>query len=233
MDSGIISKERVKQFGEVFTPDSIVCDMIDLVEKQWGDISDEEYISKTYLEPACGDGQFLIRLLERKLKRVKNLPEEQREFALIKAVASIYGVDIQSDNIGDIETRGKKRSEQSSRGRMLKIIEGKEVRTFDLDGKDRIIKVDLGIELKDKVKKAIKSILNANIVVGNTLDKTNRVKMFEYKFNDEGTVQVNEFELGVENGSEQWSKEVAYTELRSLLSKNEDTTDDSNDSWDF
>ena len=84
MDSGIISKERVKQYGEVFTPDSIVCDMIDLVEKRWGDISDEEYILKTYLEPACGDGQFLIRLLSRKLERVAKLPVEERELALNK-----------------------------------------------------------------------------------------------------------------------------------------------------
>ena len=59
---GIKSKERVQQYGEVFTPDSIVNDMIDLVDEAFAgenndvEMSPDEYISKTWLEPACGDG---------------------------------------------------------------------------------------------------------------------------------------------------------------------------------
>ena len=97
MDNGIKSKERVKNFGEVFTPDTIVNDMLDLVSEQLPE--DESYITKTFLEPSCGDGQFLIRILYRKLLQVQELPIEQRQFALVKAVSSIYGVDIQADNV--------------------------------------------------------------------------------------------------------------------------------------
>ena len=74
MDNGIKSKDRVKDFGEVFTPDKIVNDMLNLVDEQ---IKDLDYITTTFLEPACGDGQFLIRILCRKLLKVAELPVDQ------------------------------------------------------------------------------------------------------------------------------------------------------------
>lgn len=208
MIKGIISKDRVKQFGEVFTPDSIVCDMIDLVEKQWGNISDEEYISKTYLEPACGDGQFIIRLLSRKLERVTKLPVGERELALIKTISSIYGVDIQDDNV----TKCKKR--------MLDIIFGKEVETFDLSGTNKI-KIDLGIEITDMVKGVIESIINANIIEGNTLETTT---MYEYEFKGKN-VRTRQFEFTPNSEfSYNWKNYVDYNEIASILCEEEPET---------
>lgn len=87
----IKSKKRVKDFGEVFTPKHIVQDMCDL-------IPDEMYsVEKTFLEPACGNGNFLVEILEKKLKNCHN------EIEVKIAVESIYGIDIQEDNV--LETR--------------------------------------------------------------------------------------------------------------------------------
>lgn len=178
MDNGIISKERVKNFGEVFTPDSIVNDMLDLVSEQLPE--DESYITKTFLEPSCGDGQFLIRILYRKLLQVQKLPVEQRQFALVKAVSSIYGVDIQADNVFN------------ARRRMTNIILGNKETSFDLSEKpDAEIQIDLGIDITDQLKNAIDYILNANIIVGNTIDNNDfvhnpngQVEFVVYHFND-------------------------------------------------
>lgn len=85
----IKSKERVNKFGEVFTPSNIVNDMLDLIPNL--------NISQTFLEPACGNGNFLIEILSRKLLLCKN------DNDIIRSYASIYGIDIQEDNV--IEAR--------------------------------------------------------------------------------------------------------------------------------
>ncbi len=51
----IKSKKRVSDYGEVFTPDFIVDDMLDLVKHE------TENLESRFLEPACGDGNFLIK----------------------------------------------------------------------------------------------------------------------------------------------------------------------------
>jgi len=60
----IKSKKRVRDYGEVFTPDFIVNDMLDLIKNE------TERIESRFLEPACGDGNFLAPILERKLEVV-------------------------------------------------------------------------------------------------------------------------------------------------------------------
>ena len=99
------SEERVRDLGEVFTPAEIVDAMLDLLPaKTWA-----VHPSPTFLEPACGDGNFLVAILDRKLERVTknfargNLPAgdtpEAAQFHALEALASIYAVDISSDNI--------------------------------------------------------------------------------------------------------------------------------------
>ena len=93
------SKERVRDFGEVFTPSWLVSQMCDMVEKQ-GD-KDAFDIDKTFLEPCCGTGNFAVEIIERKLKKCKT-----NEDALI-AVSSYYTVEIQQDNVDECKTRIK------------------------------------------------------------------------------------------------------------------------------
>lgn len=102
------SKERVSDFGEVFTNKREVNAMLDLVK-------DESYrIDSKFLEPACGTGNFLVAILDRKLETVnKDYIESQVDWekqAFI-AVSSIYAIDIQEDNC------------EESRSRMYEIIE--------------------------------------------------------------------------------------------------------------
>lgn len=88
----IKSRQRVSDFGEVFTPAHIVKDMCDLVpEEMWVSID------ITFLEPACGTGNFLTEILARKFKLCKDWQD-----GLI-ALKSVYGIDIQMDNV--IEAR--------------------------------------------------------------------------------------------------------------------------------
>jgi hypothetical protein len=89
------SKKRVHDHGEVFTPDFIVEDMLDLV------INETKRIESRFLEPACGDGNFLIKILERKLEIVKNKYKKSQfdyEKYSFLAVSSLYGVELLKDN---------------------------------------------------------------------------------------------------------------------------------------
>lgn len=96
MDSQVISKQRIADFGEVFTNDQIVNDMLDLVKQE------TERIESRFLEPARGTGNFLTEILRRKLDVVeKNYRRSLLEFEryLIQAVWSKYGIDILEDNV--------------------------------------------------------------------------------------------------------------------------------------
>jgi hypothetical protein len=95
MDSQIKSRERVRDLAEVYTAEREVNAMLDLL----GDVNLN--ITARYLEPSCGNGNFLVAILERKMKVILSLKPKQREFEFLtlQAVASIYGVDIMQDNI--------------------------------------------------------------------------------------------------------------------------------------
>ena len=92
----IKSKKRVADHGEVFTSEREVNAMLDLVKQE------TERIDSRFLEPACGDGNFLSEILRRKLKIVKSkYAKSQLEFERFAttAISSIYGVDILKDNV--------------------------------------------------------------------------------------------------------------------------------------
>jgi hypothetical protein len=90
------SRQRIIDYGEVFTPPGLVNDMLDLVAHEC------ERIDSRFLEPACGTGNFLVEVLRRKLLTVdkthpKNPARWQRDAVL--AVCSLYGIDLLGDNI--------------------------------------------------------------------------------------------------------------------------------------
>ena len=91
----IKTKQRVSEHGEVFTSEREVNAMLDLVKQE------TERIDSRFLEPACGDGNFLSNVLERKLdiveKNYKNSQKEFEKYSLV-AISSIYGVEILEDN---------------------------------------------------------------------------------------------------------------------------------------
>lgn len=139
------SKKRVADHGEVFTAEREVNAMLDLVKQE------TERIESRFLEPACGNGNFLAEVLRRKLKVVnerysKNQIEWER-YATI-AVSSIYGVDILEDNA------------EECRERLFKIFE----ETYKSLFKEKI---------KNECLRSITYLLNRNILWGDALDFTN------------------------------------------------------------
>ncbi len=140
----IKSKERVARHGEVFTAQREVNAMLDLV-------SDEclRAVAR-FLEPACGDGNFLAEILKRKLSELRRKYRKSHrdyEKQAIVAISSLYGVDILNDNV------------QACRKRL-----------FDIWNKEytKVCKEDAN----DEAREAARFIIGLNIVNGNALTLT-------------------------------------------------------------
>ena len=145
MSDQVKSKKRVADHGEVFTSEREVNAMLDLVKQE------TERIDSRFLEPACGTGNFLVEILNTKLKIVKDrYKKSQIEFErnAIIAISSIYGVDILQDNA--IECRD----------RLFEIFDGIYTRSYKTD-------------CKEDCRASVKFLLNRNILWGDALDFTN------------------------------------------------------------
>lgn len=138
------SRERVKAYGEVFTPVRMVHQMLDLVEPDLE--TGPHFVDKTFLEPAAGDGNFLTAILKRKLAAIQKryapaaLPAES-----LFALASIYGIELLADN------------HQAAKAAML----GEFVSFHQRN--------DVKCTPRTNLFRAAKYLIAANIVQGNTL----------------------------------------------------------------
>ncbi|QWB90742.1 MAG: SAM-dependent methyltransferase [Candidatus Saccharimonas sp.] len=190
----IKSKKRVKKFGEVFTPEFIVKQMCDLCEPTISQVD------KKVFEPTCGNGNFLVEILNRKLNSVpdfytkikkqknarsKKAQVEIYEFCLILAISNVYAVDIQEDNV------------EESRERLKEII----------------YKHIKNIKNSFFFLETIDKILSNNIIVGNTLTQKNELKFFDLKPNFEDlTFEISEHSLQ--------DIEKAYSKIKSANLEN-------------
>ncbi|MCC7087467.1 MAG: hypothetical protein IT427_20885 [Pirellulales bacterium] len=141
MARSVTNRQRVIDHGEVFTPPGLVNDMLDLVAHEC------ERIDSRFLEPACGNGNFLAEVLRRKLRTVtkqnaRNRQHWERDAAL--AVCSLYGVDLLADNVAEC------------RERLLQIVAATHAQTFK-------------VELPEEAGAAIAYILSRNILQGDAL----------------------------------------------------------------
>lgn len=141
MEKQIKSRQRVADHGEVYTAEREVKAMCDLV-------SDEcNRIDSRFLEPACGDGNFLAEILCRKLAVVKKKYKKSvidYEKNSLLAVSSIYGVDILADNVA------------ACRERLFKIWR-------------KEYKAVVKTAYSEDAEKSVRFILSKNIVCGNAL----------------------------------------------------------------
>lgn len=157
------SKKRVTDHGEVFTNEREVKAMLDLVKQE------TERIDSKFLEPACGNGNFLAEVLKRKLvvvsSRYGKSQIEWESYALI-TIASIYGVDILEDNANDCRKR-----------------------LFDIFSKSYISFFELNCKLE--FLKGIKFIIERNILWGDALDFTNPVSKKPIVFSEWSMVSGN------------------------------------------
>ncbi len=127
--------------GEVYTGMREVNAMLDLVKLE------TERIDSRFLEPACGTGNFLAEILERKLQVVKEKYErvqlEYERYAVL-AVSSLYGIDILEDNIAACRKR-----------------------LFDIF--DRAYTQLYQAKTKEECRGAVRFILSINIILGDAL----------------------------------------------------------------
>jgi hypothetical protein len=140
MDKQVVSKQRVVDHGEVYTGKREVNAMLDLVKDE------TQNVESRFLEPACGTGNFLTEILERKLRIVEfRYQKSQFEFErnAVLAVTSIYGIDILEDNV------------KECRQRLFEI--------FDRHYTSRFKKA------KNECREAVKYILDQNIIHGDAL----------------------------------------------------------------
>ncbi len=102
MAQQVKSRKRVQEHGEVFTNEREVNAMLDMVKQE------TERIESRFLEPACGNGNFLAEVLRRKLavvsQRYKKNPDDYQRNAFV-AVSSLYGVELLEDNTQECRDR--------------------------------------------------------------------------------------------------------------------------------
>lgn len=101
-ETQVVSKKRVADHGEVYTGKREVNAMLDLVKHE------TERIDSRFLVPACGTGNFMTEILERKLRVVESrYSKSQLEFEryAVLSVSSIYGIDILEDNVVECRKR--------------------------------------------------------------------------------------------------------------------------------
>jgi len=141
MEQQVRTKYQVVTYGEVFTGKREVNAMLDLVKNE------TERIDSRFLEPACGTGNFLAEILERKLTVVENSYKKNQydyeRFAVL-AISSMYGIDKQENSV------------QHCRQRLIGI--------FDLN----YLRLFKG-HTKDSCRDTIRYILERNIIHGDAL----------------------------------------------------------------
>jgi hypothetical protein len=97
----IKSKQRVADHGEVFTPEWLVDAMLDLVKDE------TERLDSRFLESACGSGNFLTKILKRKLATVEIKyfkSEFDRKHYAVLSLMCIYGIELLKDNIAECKS---------------------------------------------------------------------------------------------------------------------------------
>lgn len=168
----IRSKQRVADHGEVFTPPWLVEKMLDLVK------GESERIDSRFLEPACGSGNFLVPVLQRKLAAVERAygksPFEKRHHAL-QALTCIYGIELLADNIAEC------------RANMLEVFAAY-----------------LALEEADELYRAASHVLSLNLIHGDAMTMRAAdgapITVVEWGYLGRGKFQRRDFRLDVLTG---------------------------------
>lgn len=175
----IRSKKRVADHGEVFTPDWMVEAMLDLVREE------TERIDSRFLEPACGSGNFLVKVLRRKLAAVElkyaKAEFDRKHYALL-GLMCIYGIELLADNVAEC--------------------------------RDNLIDIFadyLSADEADDIVKAALTVLSINLIHGDALTMRTHagepIVFSEWGYLGRGKFQRRDFRLDVLTGSSKFSAE--------------------------
>jgi hypothetical protein len=184
--SQVKSKSRVRDRGEVFTAEREVNNILALTQatsnRYW-----------RFLEPACGNGNFLEAILRQRLEHLKQDRVEwhakNREFSVLKVLSTIYGVDIAEDNISECKKR--------LRGVIFDYLPKKSSKEFLL---------------------AMGTIMDTNLIVGDMLNGKDKIFFTEYSTPAKGLFKRRVYALtDMEAGIDKIIKEyptVSYKEMK-------------------
>lgn len=180
----IKSKKRVADHGEVFTPDWLVEKMLDLVK------GETDRIDSRFLEPACGSGNFLVPILQRKLAAVEakygKSDFEKRHYALL-ALTCCYGIELLADNIAEC------------RANML-----------------AVFAEYLGLDEDDELYHAASHVLSLNLIHGDAMtmrdarkdgEEGGPITIVEWGYIGKGKFQRRDFRLDVLTGMSSFREE--------------------------
>lgn len=164
--SQIKSRTRVRGLAEVYTHEREVNAMLDLVPDMFPSANDPRNTDCTFLEPACGSGNFLVEILRRKLQYVtcrRYGRTERFEHRVLRSLASIYGIDISRENVDE------------ARDRMRAVIASH---------------LDSHLDARDgspAFSEAVEATLETNIIVADTLNDAADIELVEYRAAKAGT----------------------------------------------
>lgn len=170
-NSQIVSRQRVAEHGEVYTGEREVNAMLDLVR------AETERIESRFLEPACGNGNFMVAILRRKLRMATTrYGRDKGEWAerAVQAVSSVYGIDILADNV------------EASRQRLFALFAEAARQAHVSD---------------ERVFQSVKYVLSRNILHGDALtlmtvgDSPKPIVFSEWTFIGGGNVKRRDYEL--------------------------------------
>ena len=175
----IKSKQRVADHGEVFTPEWLVEAMLDLVKDE------TERLDSRFLEPACGSGNFLTKILKRKLAAVEfryGKSEFDRNHYALLSLMCIYGIELLKDNISECQAN---------------VLE--------------VLISYLNLEIEDELYRSAVYVLSQNIVHGDALTMRDingsPITFAEWGYLGKGKYQRRDFRFDVLTGSSAFSAE--------------------------
>jgi hypothetical protein len=161
----IRTRQRVRDLAEVYTHEREVNAMLNLIPDMFPQ-NNMNGVELKFLEPACGSGNFLEEILQRKLVPIrfsKIRDMERYEHWLLRGLASIYAIDISAENVTE------------SRDRILSALRKHYINDAD------------GIEPTSGFVEAAEAIVITNIQLGNTLTDASILEVIDYKAGPKGT----------------------------------------------
>lgn len=162
----IKTRQRVRDLAEVYTHTREVTAMLDLVPDMFPSPEDPNNTDRKFFEPTAGSGNFLEEILRRKIAHVTSLryrSAQLYEHRLLRALASIYAIDIDPENVAESKERLK-----------------------------HVLQSHLDNDLNTKVPSAgfaaaVEVLLETNIVLANTLTDLDSIEWVDYKAGRNGT----------------------------------------------
>lgn len=162
----IKSRERVRDLAEVYTHEREIKAMLDQVPDMFPTARNPGNTDRTFLEPACGHGNFLVEILRRKLKHVtlgRYGRGERFEHRILRCVGSIYGIDICEENV------------RESRERMASVISTHVQEQLSPDAPT------------GGFIQAVEAILETNVICADSLADATEIELIEYRPESGGT----------------------------------------------